>query len=108
MTVKEIIERAGLGIRVIEDHYDSTVKPPFAAVIHGKRQKICADDKPYITVEEIDIELYTDKYRNEELIRKIEKALEDNGFICETEEDYIAEEKLYRVTFSIEEMITNA
>ncbi len=105
MTVKEILD--ALGINNIDDHFESTTALPFAVIKHEKTNRLFADDKPYANIEENCVELYTDRYRNDELTTAIENALNDNGYLCETEDDYIAEEKLYRVTFYYEELITN-
>lgn len=105
MTVKEILDN--LGVNNIEDHFESVTALPFAVIKHEKTDKHFADNKPYATVEENCVELYTDRYRDNELAAAIEKALDDNGYLCETEDDYIPEEKLYRVTFYYEELIAN-
>ncbi len=105
MTVKDILD--SLGINNIDDHFESIPTLPFAVIRHGKSVKAFADNTSYAKVEENCVELYTDRYRNDVLTAVIEDALDDNGYLCEIEDDYIPEEKLYRVTFYYEELKIN-
>lgn len=76
--------------------------PPFVIYRCSGTDNFPADDRVYFPVEDIVIELYTDK-KEPTTEKKLEKLLTDAGIFYEKFETYIASEKLYEVTYSFEQ-----
>ncbi|WP_026499322.1 hypothetical protein [Butyrivibrio sp. WCD2001] len=76
--------------------------PPFVIYRCAGTDNFPADDRVYFPVEDIVIELYTDK-KEPATEKKLEKLLTDAGIFYEKSEIYITTEKLYEVTYSFEQ-----
>lgn len=83
------------------DHFAEGESPnlPFLIYLIPKRDDFKADGKNYFKVQEIRLELYTDK-KDISLERKIEQILEEYGICFERSETWIASEKLYEVLYT--------
>lgn len=91
--------------RIATDHFSVATPLPYVVIIYGKTAPFCADDKVYKRIQNIVIELYTDRRRDHKLIAQISDKLDECEIIYEIAEDYIESEKTYRVSFYFKEMI---
>ena len=91
--------------RIETDHFSVATPLPYVVIIYGKTNPYNADDKTLARVQNIVVELYTDKKREPKLIHAVSEVLDRYDIIFETAEDYIESEKTYRVSFYFEEMI---
>lgn len=83
------------------DHFaeGESPNPPFLIYLIPKRDDFKADGKNYFKVQEIRLELYTDK-KDISLERKVEQILEEYDVCFERSETWIASEKLYEVLYT--------
>lgn len=78
--------------------------PPFLVYLFPKANNFSADGIVYQAVNQLDIELYTDK-KDLEAERKVEAMLKEHGFFYEKTETYLASEKMYEVLYETEVII---
>ena len=105
MTANEIIEEA---LKEVEVEYrfnhfetEEAVNPPFICYTNPETRNFYADGKVYMTIQTINIELYTDQ-KTKEREEKIEAALQKRGIGWRKAEVYIEEENMYEVLYEME------
>lgn len=79
-------------------------EPPFLIYLFPSTNNFAADGNIYKSVNQLDIELYTDK-KDLKSEKKIEKILKENGIFFQKTESFIETEKLYEVLYETEVLI---
>ena len=89
-----------MGVPFAYDHFaeGEAVDPPFICYLLPASNNFSADGKVYFKVNEVHIELYTDK-KDLSAEQKIEAVLDKYGIFYEKSEVWIESEKLYEVLF---------
>ena len=89
-----------MGFPFAYDHFaeGEAVDPPFICYLLPASNNFSADGKVYFKVNEVHIELYTDK-KDLSAEQKIEAVLDKYGIFYEKSEVWIESEKLYEVLF---------
>jgi hypothetical protein len=100
--ITELLTR--LGIPFAYDHFaeGEGPDPPFICYRCPNSDNFAADGKVYFPINEVDIELYTDK-KDPEMEKKLEDLLTKSGIFFEKTETWIDSEKLYEVLYSFEQ-----
>ena len=75
--------------------------PPFICYLIPGSDNFSADGKVYQKIDEVHIELYTDK-KDLSVEDKVTAVLDDHGIFYDQSETWIPSEKLYEVMFSFE------
>lgn len=90
-----------IGLPFAYDHFveGESPEPPFLIYLISKRDDFKADGRNYHKVQEVRLELYTDK-KDLLLEEKLEQILEEYGICYERSETWIANEKLYEVLYT--------
>ena len=91
------------GIPFAYDHFaeGESPEPPFICYLLPGSDNFAADGKVYFKINEVRIELYTDK-KDVSVERQVEDALDGRGIFYNKSEVWISEEKLYEVLYSFE------
>lgn len=99
--ITEMLEETGLPYAY--DHFEEgeSPDPPFLVFLFPNADNFSADGKAYRKIDELHIELYTDK-KQPDVEAKVEEVLEKRGLFFDKSEVWIAEERLYEVLFSME------
>lgn len=97
--LKLILEQ--LGLPVAYDHFNRETNPPFVVFRRYSQSNFGADDVVYERINNYYVELYTE-YKDAELEEELENILFENGIFYNVEsEDYIDEEKMYEIIYTI-------
>ena len=102
--VAKMLKEAGLPVAYHHFEEGQSPEPPFLVYLYPESNHFAADGIVYQKVNELDIELYTDK-KDLEAERKVEAVLDKHGFFYEKTENYLDTEKLYEVIYEMEVMI---
>ena len=99
--IVDMIEEMGLPFAY--DHFaeGESPSPPFIVFLMSRSDNFGADDKVYQKINELHIELYTDK-KDPTSEALVETVLDRYEIYWEKYEEYIAEEKLYEVDYTME------
>ena len=91
------------GIPFAYDHFaeGESPEPPFICYLLPGSDNFAADGRVYFRINEVRIELYTDK-KDISVEKQVEDALDDQGIFYNKSEVWISEEKLYEVLYSFE------
>lgn len=91
------------GIPFAYDHFaeGESPEPPFICYLLPGSDNFAADGRVYFKINEVRIELYTDK-KDVSVERLVEDALDDRGIFYNKSEVWISEERLYEVLYSFE------
>ena len=91
------------GIPFAYDHFaeGESPEPPFICYLLPGSDNFAADGKVYFKINEVRIELYTDK-KDVSVERQVESALDDRGIFYNKSEVWISEERLYEVLYSFD------
>ena len=91
------------GIPFAYDHFaeGESPEPPFICYLLPGSDNFAADGQVYFKINEVRIELYTDK-KDVSVEKQVEDALDDQGIFYNKSEVWISEEKLYEVLYSFE------
>ena len=89
-----------LEIPVAYSHFKEAQEAPYVCYVVDDDNNIGADNKVYKKIDNINIELYTEK-KDVELEGKLEKILDDNNIFYENIEYYIDSEELFKKTYEI-------
>ena len=92
-----------IGIPFAYDHFaeGESPDPPFICYLSPNSDNFAADGKVYYKINEIHIELYTDR-KDLSAEQKVEAVLDEHGIFYEKSEVWIESEKLYEVLYSFE------
>ncbi|ABJ09625.1 aminopeptidase [Bacillus phage 1] len=88
------------GFPVAYSHFGKPQKPPFITYVVAYSSNFGADDKVYQDIENVQIELYTDK-KDLEAEERIKAVLDANSLYYETTETYIPSERLYQKVYEV-------
>jgi hypothetical protein len=104
MTYAEIVtmlEEAGLPLAY--DHFEEgdSPEPPFLVFLFPSSDNFAADGMVYKKINELHVELYTDK-KEPDVEERLETVLDRHGIFYDKSEVWIPEEKLYEVLYSTE------
>lgn len=88
------------GIPVAYDHFaeGESPDPPFICFLFPGSDNLFADDTVFQKIDELNIELYTDK-KDPDMEAKIENALNAHELPFEKSEVWIESEKMYEVLY---------
>ena len=89
-----------LGIPVAYSHFKEAQEAPYICYVVDDDNNMGADIIEYKKIDNINIELYTDK-KDLELEGKLEKILDDNNIFYENIEYYFDSEELFKKTYEI-------
>lgn len=104
MTIEQIAAMLQeTGIPFAYDHFaeGESPEPPFICYLLPGSDNFAADGRVYFKINEVRIELYTDK-KDVSVEKQVEDALDDRGIFYNKSEVWISEEKLYEVLYSFE------
>ena len=92
-----------IGLPFAYDHFaeGESPKPPFICYLLPSSNNFAADGKVYFHINEVRIELYTDK-KDLSVETKVTAVLDKHGIFYNRSEVWIASEKLYEVIFQME------
>ena len=80
-------------------------KLPFICYLCTNTNNFTADNYVYQVIQEVDIELYTEK-KDEASEQAVEEKLNENGLVWEKYEDYLDSENCYMITYTVQLVIT--
>lgn len=101
--MRDILKCAGIpDERIAEHHFGKPVDTPYAVYYAARQMPFYADDMAYVESERYVLELYTDRFKDTDLIEKVEAELEKREINYDMDEDYFGDEDLYLVTFEYE------
>lgn len=85
------------------DHFEEggSPEPPFICCLLPGSDNFSADGVVYYGIEEVHVELYTDR-KDPETEKKVTSVLDAHGIFYERTETWIGSEKLYEVMFIFE------
>ena len=104
MTIEQIAAMLQeTGIPFAYDHFGEgeSPEPPFICYLLPGSDNFAADGRVYFKINEVRIELYTDK-KDVSVERQVESALDDRGIFYNKSEVWISEERLYEVLYSFD------
>ena len=107
MTEKEVFQMVkSIGLPSAYHHFDEgqSPNPPFVVYLYPGTNNFSADGVVYQGINQLDIELYTDK-KDLESEKRVEAVLKKHGFFYEKNETYIETEKMYEVLYEMEVVI---
>lgn len=92
-----------IGLPFAYDHFaeGESPKPPFICYLLPSSNNFAADGKVYFHINEVRIELYTDK-KDLSVENRVTAVLDGHGIFYNRSEVWIASEKLYEVIFQME------
>lgn len=93
----------GTGIPFAYDHFaeGESPEPPFICYLLPGSDNFAADGQVYFRINEVRIELYTDK-KDVSVEKQVEDVLDSRGIFYNKSEVWISEERLYEVLYSFE------
>ena len=107
MTTAEIYQMIqSVGIPAVYHHFEENTgqDPPFICFYYPYDNDVKADNRNYVPVNNLTIELYTD--RKDFLLEKaVENILQEAGLVYSKTETYLSTEKMYMETFTTEVII---
>lgn len=107
MTEQEVFKMVkSIGLPVAYHHFEEGQEPakPYLVYLYPETDNFSADGIVYQGINELDIELYTEK-KNLETEKKVEAVLKGHGFFYEKTESYLDTEKMYEVLYEMEVLI---
>lgn len=107
MTHKDIanlIKSTGLRFNYYQWKENEAPELPYILFYYPGRNDFEADNINYVHIEKLNIELYTDN-KDFDTEALIETMLESNDIVYEKEEQYIADERMYEVLYTMEVVI---
>lgn len=89
------------------DHFEEgqSPEPPFVVYLYPGTNNFAADGIVYQGINQLDIELYTDK-KDLNAERKVETVLNQHGFFYDKTESFIESENMYEVLYETSVLIT--
>ena len=98
---------ASVGLPNAYDHFDSPQTPPFVCFLYSGNDPFTADDRNYVQIEGLTIELYADN-KDFEHERAIEDVLNANDLPFDKDCTYLNDERLYMTTYTMEVLINGS
>ena len=105
-TIVELL--IAMGIPYAYDHFaeGESPDPPFICYLCPESNNFSADGRVYFKIENINIELYTDK-KDLSCESAVETVLDAHGIFYNKTEVWIESEKLYEVLYTFEMEVNN-
>lgn len=91
------------GYPVAYHHFTTVPTPPYVVYLTPYSPNFAADDKAYVKVNHLQVELYTAK-KDTTAEAKLEVVFDANDICYEKTEVYIDSEKLYQIIYEFEEI----
>lgn len=107
MTYQEVSNMVkSIGLPTAYHHFEEgeSPDPPFMVYLYPGSDNFAADGTVYQSINQLDIELYTDK-KDLEAEEKVEFMLKNHGFYYEKTESYLESERMYEVLYEMEVII---
>ena len=103
--VMGMIRAAGLGYEYLRyEEEGQEPEKPYVVYLYPSTDNFAADGIVYQAINELDIELYTEK-KDIEAEKKVEAVLKEHGFFYEKTETYLTSEKMFEVLYETEVLI---
>lgn len=96
-----IMEEIGLPFAYHHFAEGESPDPPFICFLTSGSDNFAADGRDYFKIDQINIELYTDR-KDPELEDSVEAVLDEHGIFYQKTEVWIDSEKLYEVLYQFE------
>lgn len=95
-----------IGFPTAYHHFEEGQEPekPYIVYLYPGTDNFAADGIVYQAINELDIELYTEK-KDIEAEKKVEAVLKEHGFFYEKTETYLTSEKMFEVLYETEVLI---
>lgn len=102
--IAEMISKFGLPFAYYQFEEGSGQQCPFVVFYYPSRNDVRADDKNYVEIVDLTIELYTD---NKDFVREeiVEDVLDEYEMAYDKDETYISSEKMYEVIYTMEVLL---
>lgn len=107
MTEQEVFKMVkSIGLPVAYHHFEEGQEPakPYIVYLYPGTDNFAADGIVYQAINELNIELYTEK-KDIEAEKKVEAVLKEHGFFYEKTETYLTSEKMFEVLYETEVLI---
>lgn len=107
MTEKEVFQMVKeAGFPAAYHHFEEgqSPDPPFLVYLYPGTNNFSADGAVYQGINQLDMELYTEK-KDLEAEKKVEAVLKKHGFFYEKNETYLESEKMFEVIYETEVLI---
>jgi hypothetical protein len=107
MTFKEIADMIHtIGLPFTYDSFPNNLapEPPYIVFNYPNNDDFGADNKNYVSIDTLNIELYTAE-KDFDTESQVEAVLEANGIFYEKTETYIRQENLFQISY-VSEVIT--
>lgn len=107
MTEQEVLKMIKTtGLPVAYHHFGEGQEPdlPYLVYLYPGSNNFSADGSVYRDVNQLDIELYTEK-KDLNAEKKLETVLKEHGFFYEKTETYLESEKMFEVLYEMEVLI---
>lgn len=103
--VFKMVESVGFPAAYHHFNEDNPVpNPPFLVFQYPGSDNFSADGVVYQGINQLDIELYTDK-KDLEAEKRLEAVLNEHGFFYEKTETYLETERMFEVLYEMEVLI---
>jgi hypothetical protein len=95
-----------IGFPVAYHNFSEGQEPskPYIVYLYPRSNNFAADGLVYQSINQLDIELYTDK-KNPTVEKAVEAVLKEHGFFYEKNESYLETEKMFEVLYETEVLI---
>ena len=107
MTDKEVYQMVkSAGFPAAYHHFEEGQEPekPYLVYLYPETNNFSADGIVYQGINELDLELYTDR-KDPDAEKRVEAVLKEHGFFYEKTETYLESEKMYEVLYEMEVLI---
>lgn len=107
MTEAEVFQMIkSIGFPVAYHHFAEGQEPskPYIVYLYPGSNNFAADGLVYKSINQLDVELYTDK-KNLTAEKAVEAVLKEHGFFYEKNERYLETEKMFEVLYEMEVLI---
>ena len=104
MTYQEVIAMVEeMGLPYAYDHFaeGESPEPPFLVFLFPRSNNFSADGKVYQKINQLQLELYTDR-KQPNLEKRVEVVLDSHDLFYDKSEVWIPDEKLYEVLYTTE------
>lgn len=107
MTEREVFQIVkSIGFPTAYHHFEEGQEPekPYLVYLYPGTNNFSADGTVYQGINQLDIELYTER-KELEAEKRVEAVLKEHGFFYEKTETYLESEKMYEVLYEMEVLI---
>ena len=104
MTYQEVIAMVEeMGLPYAYDHFaeGESPEPPFLVFLFPRSNNFSADGKVYQKINQLQLELYTDR-KQPDLEKRVEAVLDSHDLFYDKSEVWIPDEKLYELLYTTE------